>query len=130
MLDERGHCKISDLGLAVISEGNNVKGYAGTPGYTAPEVVLNFEYNYVVDFFSLGVIIYRFLCGRKPFQDKKSHDKRRDTHRRVKQNKQTNKQKWAVCVCVCFFALPGPPPPPFFLCCVHFLFMCACVWVS
>ena len=33
LLDERGHCKISDLGLAVVSKVK-IKGYAGTPGYT------------------------------------------------------------------------------------------------
>ena len=32
LLDERGHCKISDLGLAVVTKVK-IKGYAGTPGY-------------------------------------------------------------------------------------------------
>ncbi|ETO26796.1 rhodopsin kinase, partial [Reticulomyxa filosa] len=50
-----------------------VRGYAGTPGYTAPEVVLGHYYDHVVDFFSLGVMIYRFLCGKKPFQSAKRH---------------------------------------------------------
>lgn len=46
---------------------DRVKGYAGTPGYTAPEVILMQSYNYMCDFFSFGVLVYRFLSGRKPF---------------------------------------------------------------
>jgi len=67
LVDEKGHCKISDLGLAVRMSKELVKGYAGTPGYTAPEVVLSHYYDHIVDFFSLGVMIYRFLCGKNHF---------------------------------------------------------------
>lgn len=68
LVDENGHVKISDLGLAVLlGDSGKVRGYAGTPGYTAPEVVLGFNYNHIADFFSLGVMIYRCLCGKKPF---------------------------------------------------------------
>eukprot|EP01083_Nonionella_stella_P077979 213161_1 len=65
LLDEAGNCALLDLGLAVRKE--RTKGYAGTPGYTAPEIVLNATYDKTVDFFSYGVLIYRFLCGKKPF---------------------------------------------------------------
>ena len=68
LLDEQGHCKISDFGLAVRKNKDSVRGYAGTPGYTAPEVVLSGYYDHTVDFFSFGVLIYRFLCGKKPFR--------------------------------------------------------------
>ena len=74
LVDGRGHIKISDLGLAVLME-DNPRGYAGTPGYTAPEVVLTQYYDEKVDFFSFGVLVYRTLCGRKPFEKKKG-DKR------------------------------------------------------
>jgi len=66
LLDKRGHCSLSDLGLAVKSE--KVKGYAGTPGYTAPEVVSQLPYDKRADFFSYGVMVFRFICGKKPFQ--------------------------------------------------------------
>jgi len=65
LLDERGHCSLSDLGLAVKTE--KVRGYAGTPGYTAPEVVSQQTYDKRADFFSYGVMVYRFISGRKPF---------------------------------------------------------------
>ena len=35
LLDHAGHCKLSDLGLAVVTKVK-IKGYAGTPGYTGP----------------------------------------------------------------------------------------------
>jgi len=65
LLDRKGHCSLSDLGLAVKSE--KVKGYAGTPGYTAPEVVSQLPYDKRADFFSYGVMVFRFICGKKPF---------------------------------------------------------------
>ena len=76
LMDDRGHVKISDLGLAVSIEDGLVRGYAGTPGYTAPEVVLTQYYDQQVDFFSFGVVIYRSLCGKKPFAKKKSSEQR------------------------------------------------------
>lgn len=62
-MDAKGHCKVSDLGLAVMTN-DKVKGYAGTPGYTAPEVILMQPYNKMADFFSFGVLIYRLLSGK------------------------------------------------------------------
>merc|ERR1719189_858984 len=88
LVDEKGHCKISDLGLAVRVSKELVKGYAGTPGYTAPEVVLSHYYDHIVDFFSLGVMIYRFLCGKKPFQSKRRHHGRRHG-----ENRQENQRR-------------------------------------
>ena len=77
LVDDRGHVKLSDLGLAVSVEYGPVKGYAGTPGYTAPEVVLSHEYERGVDFFSLGVVIYRALSGKKPFAKRRSSKQQR-----------------------------------------------------
>ncbi|ETO05424.1 G-protein-coupled Receptor Kinase family member (grk-1) [Reticulomyxa filosa] len=76
LLDEKGHCKISDLGLSVQlkNKTDQISGYAGTPGYTAPEVVLGLDYSFTVDFFSLGVMIYRCLSGKKPFDSKQAKD--------------------------------------------------------
>jgi len=85
LVDENGHVKISDLGLAVLlGDSGKVRGYAGTPGYTAPEVVLGFQYNHIADFFSLGVMIYRCLCGKKPFlrKSRKRGNKDKNKHHR------------------------------------------------
>ena len=48
--------------------------YAGIPGYVAPEIILLYNrpirYDYRADYFSFGVLIYRLLCGKKPFEFK------------------------------------------------------------
>ncbi len=46
----------------------HIHSYAGTPGYTAPEVCAHKAYGPAVDFFSLGAMLYRLLLGKKPFQ--------------------------------------------------------------
>merc|ERR1719397_931692 len=75
LLDESGHCRISDLGLAV-QMSDKIRGYAGTPGYTAPEIIQNKQYGQMADFFSYGVMVYRFLSGKKPFAKKLDRKKR------------------------------------------------------
>jgi serine/threonine protein kinase len=67
LLDHGGHCRVSDLGLAVVTQVP-IKGYAGTPGYTAPEMIKNRLYGPGADIFSYGVMLYRMLCGSKPFK--------------------------------------------------------------
>ena len=72
LLSASGHCRLSDFGLSMQTR-KPVRGYAGTPGYTAPEVVLNKFYNRTADFFSFGVLVYRLLSGKKPFDCSGSH---------------------------------------------------------
>lgn len=79
LLDEKGHCRISDFGLSVQTK-DRVKGYAGTPGYVAPEVILKQPYDKMADYFAYGVMVYRFLSGKKPFEKKKS--RRRDNKKK------------------------------------------------
>jgi len=73
LLDHSGHCRLSDLGLAVVSK-LKIKGYAGTPGYTSPEMIKNKLYGSATDIFSYGVMLYRMLCGSKPFKGKAEGD--------------------------------------------------------
>jgi len=73
LLDHMGHCRISDLGLASVTKVK-IKGYAGTPGYTAPEMIKNKLYGPGADIFSFGVMLYRMLCGSKPFKGKIDRD--------------------------------------------------------
>lgn len=41
--------------------------FAGTPGFIAPEIYEQEEYDEKVDTFSLGIILYFMLSGRFPF---------------------------------------------------------------
>lgn len=67
ILDEQGHTRISDLGLAVVTGGRRVRGRAGTPGYWAPEVIKKQHYSFSADYWSLGVCLYEFIVGICPF---------------------------------------------------------------
>ena len=79
LLDHSGNCRLSDLGLAVVTKVK-IKGYAGTPGYTAPEMIKNKLYGPAADIFSYGVMLYRMLCGSKPFKGKVDRDLDKAVH--------------------------------------------------
>ncbi|KAM4046111.1 protein kinase C delta type-like [Anomaloglossus baeobatrachus] len=71
LLDNNGHLKIADFGLAVMNIFGNAKttGWAGTLKYMAPEILLEKPYNTAVDWFSAGVVIYEMATGRYPFSE-------------------------------------------------------------
>lgn len=73
ILDSKGHAKLVDLGLAVVTK-TPIRGYAGTPGYCAPEMVRDRSYNKSVDIFSFGVLLYRMARGTKPFGGRSAED--------------------------------------------------------
>ncbi|XP_077323213.1 uncharacterized protein LOC143956920 [Lithobates pipiens] len=69
LLDDSGHIKIADFGLAGVgvTEFRRIRGQTGTPGYLAPEVLQNTPYFGAADYFSLGIIVYKMAFGRHPF---------------------------------------------------------------
>ncbi len=72
LLDDHGHVRISDLGLAVeIPETEQVRGRVGTVGYMSPEVIDNEKYTFSPDWFSLGCLIYEMIEGQAPFRARK-----------------------------------------------------------
>ncbi|KAM9306201.1 G protein-coupled receptor kinase 5 isoform 2-T3 [Pholidichthys leucotaenia] len=69
LLDDKGHIRISDLGLAVkLSEGKLVRGRVGTLGYMAPEVIGRERYGTNADWWGLGCLIYEMTAGQPPFR--------------------------------------------------------------
>lgn len=59
--------KIADFGFSKNFGEDKLKTSCGSPGYVAPEVLTNEDYDNSVDMWSVGVIIYILLCGYPPF---------------------------------------------------------------
>jgi protein-serine/threonine kinase len=73
LLDSEGHVKLTDFGLSKILEDEDDKAFTlcGTPQYLAPEVLLRQGYDKMVDWWSLGCVMYEMLCGCLPFAIKR-----------------------------------------------------------
>jgi len=69
LINSDGRIKLSDFGIARIesSELTQVGDVLGTPHYMAPEQFLGAEIDTQADLYSVGVIAYELLTGRKPF---------------------------------------------------------------
>lgn len=61
---------VADFGLSDFYDpkGNYMFKRCGTPGYVAPEVLADKAYDYKVDSFSCGVIMFIILTGTSPFK--------------------------------------------------------------
>ena len=65
-----GRAKITDFGIAKVLAREGVArtvGMMGTPSYMSPEQVRGGEVDARTDIFSLGIIIFTMLAGKKPF---------------------------------------------------------------
>ena len=89
LIDSNGHIKLSDFGLAKVSEKifenqkdesfninklSHKKNYScvGTAYYVAPEVLNKKGYNQNIDWWSVGVIFFEMLVGYAPFCSKET----------------------------------------------------------
>lgn len=66
--------RLIDLGLAEYSPQTANYEIKGTAYYIAPELLKKERHNHSVDFYSLGVILYRIVYGRFPFEAKSELD--------------------------------------------------------
>nr|XP_032636913.1 G protein-coupled receptor kinase 4 isoform X3 [Chelonoidis abingdonii] len=96
LLDDCGHIRISDLGLAVqIPEGETVRGRVGTVGYMAPEILNNENYTFSPDWWGLGCLIYEMIQGQSPFRKCKEKVKLNEIDRRVKEDQEVYSDKFS-----------------------------------
>ncbi|RPB24642.1 Pkinase-domain-containing protein [Terfezia boudieri ATCC MYA-4762] len=70
LLDANGHIALCDFGLskANLAANATTNTFCGTTEYLAPEVLLDETgYSKLVDFWSLGVLVFEMCCGWSPF---------------------------------------------------------------
>ncbi len=71
LVDHRGHCLLTDFGLAKMVEGSanlSTSGaILGTPTYMAPEQGLGQPADHRSDIYALGVVLYEMAVGRVPY---------------------------------------------------------------
>jgi protein-serine/threonine kinase len=70
LVDKTGHIKLTDFGLSKILKSKKDKAYTicGSPHYLAPEIITSKGYDFTVDWWSLGCVIYELLIGSSPFR--------------------------------------------------------------
>jgi serine/threonine protein kinase len=70
LIDKDGHFKLSDFGLAKnIQKEGMTKSFCGTNCYMAPEILSGSEYDYMVNWWSFGILAYQFLCIKMSYSD-------------------------------------------------------------
>jgi serine/threonine protein kinase len=89
LVSESGSLKLTDFGLSYLGMVDRATESAkftrrpsscvGTPDYVAPEIILNRPHSFSVDYWSLGAMIYEFVCGVPPFHA----DDEDETYRRA-----------------------------------------------
>lgn len=71
LFDFDGHVHLTDFNVAakIPQDGSRLFAVSGTPAYMAPEVIAKKTgYTATCDWWSLGVVLYELVCGKKPFK--------------------------------------------------------------
>jgi serine/threonine-protein kinase len=75
MIDGRGKARITDFGLAVVSEELREEDVlAGTPAYMAPEQLTGKEVTQRSDIYSLGLVLYELFTGKRVYESQSIHE--------------------------------------------------------
>jgi len=67
LLNELGHVKLTDMGLAKVVAGTTYT-TCGTPDYFAPELIASKGHTKAVDWWTLGILTFELLTGHPPFE--------------------------------------------------------------
>merc|ERR1712113_546947 len=67
LLTDKGHIKLTDMGLAKFVIGKTYT-TCGTPDYFAPELIASTGHTNAVDWWTLGVLTFELMSGHPPFE--------------------------------------------------------------
>ena len=73
LLDDKGHARVSDLGLSKIANGKTYS-VCGTRSYLAPEQLTKGGHDRMVDYWALGCLVYEMVTGEQPFYHSKQQE--------------------------------------------------------
>ncbi len=68
LVDAEGSLKIADFGWSVHARHSRRTTLCGTLDYLPPEMVHGHAYDYSIDLWALGVLVFEFLTGVPPFE--------------------------------------------------------------
>lgn len=74
ILNNNGVLKIADFGWSIHCPTKKRDTFCGTLDYLPPEIVNGTNYDFNVDLWCLGVLIYEFCVGIPPFQSKNTNE--------------------------------------------------------
>ena len=73
-LKKNGRIKIGDLGVSKFLKKDFAETFTGTPLYIAPEMLNDLPYDYKVDIWSLGCIVYELCALETPFNGRNMNE--------------------------------------------------------
>lgn len=68
LLGKNGEVKLADFGWSVHAPSSRRTTMCGTLDYLPPEIVKRQQHDEKVDIWSLGILLFEFLCGYAPFE--------------------------------------------------------------